>query len=182
VCLRRELKAGWYKSYPDGGEDDELVIVVGPPLHHLRRRDDATVLNIVVVERAWHGEYRWILVGLPDEVHSELISEVVHCTPSRLHQQMRYSSTYIMFKDIHTMSSTIIVPAHKNSWLVSSDLRGRLGFRWTMSWMAWWCRHWMWCPEQPESRRRWRRPWGPWKGNGSNLFLNDFGGWISQHK
>jgi hypothetical protein len=25
VCLRRELKAGRHKSYPDGGEDDELV-------------------------------------------------------------------------------------------------------------------------------------------------------------
>jgi hypothetical protein len=25
VCLRRELKAGQHKSYPDGGEDDELV-------------------------------------------------------------------------------------------------------------------------------------------------------------
>jgi hypothetical protein len=35
-----------------------VVIAVGPPLHHLRRRDDATVLDIVVVERARYGEYR----------------------------------------------------------------------------------------------------------------------------
>jgi hypothetical protein len=52
VCLRRELKASWHKSYPNGGEDDELVIVVGPPLRHLLRQDDVTVLDIVVVERA----------------------------------------------------------------------------------------------------------------------------------
>jgi hypothetical protein len=52
VCLRRELKVGRHKSYPDGGEDDELVITVNPPLCHLRRRDDATVLDIVVVEHA----------------------------------------------------------------------------------------------------------------------------------
>jgi hypothetical protein len=58
VCLRRELKAGRHKIYPDGGEDDELVIVVGPPLRHLRRQDDATVLDIVVVERARHAKYR----------------------------------------------------------------------------------------------------------------------------
>jgi hypothetical protein len=57
VCLRRILKASRHKSYPDGGEDDKLVIAVGPPLCHLRRRDDATVLDIVVVERARHGEY-----------------------------------------------------------------------------------------------------------------------------
>jgi hypothetical protein len=35
-----------------------VVIVVGPPLHHLRHREDATILDIVVVERARHGEYR----------------------------------------------------------------------------------------------------------------------------
>jgi hypothetical protein len=57
VCLRRELKTDRHKSYPDGGEDDELIIVVGPPLRHLQRRDDATVLDIVVVKRARHGEY-----------------------------------------------------------------------------------------------------------------------------
>jgi hypothetical protein len=56
VCFRRELKANRHKSYPNGGEDDELelVIVVGLPLCHLRRQDDATVLDIVVVERARH--------------------------------------------------------------------------------------------------------------------------------
>jgi hypothetical protein len=52
VCLRRELKADRHKSYPDGSEDDKLVIAVGPPLRHLWRRDDATVLDILVVERA----------------------------------------------------------------------------------------------------------------------------------
>ena len=57
MCLRRELKAGRHKSYPDGGEDDELVIVVGPPLRQLWRQDDATVLDIVVVKRARHTEY-----------------------------------------------------------------------------------------------------------------------------
>jgi hypothetical protein len=73
VCLRRELKAGRHKSYPDGGEDDELVIDVGPPLRHLWRRDDATILD-----RARHGEYRRLLARLSDEVHLGLISEVVH--------------------------------------------------------------------------------------------------------
>jgi hypothetical protein len=58
VCLRRELKAGRHKSYPDGGEDDELVTVVDPSLRHLRRQDDATVLDIAVVERTRHDEYR----------------------------------------------------------------------------------------------------------------------------
>jgi hypothetical protein len=38
-----------------------------------------------------------------------------------------------MFEDTHTTSATSIVPAHKNSCPVSSDLHGRLGFRWTMS-------------------------------------------------
>jgi hypothetical protein len=78
VCLRRELKAGRHKSYPDGGEDDELVIAIGPPQRHLRRRDDVTVLDIVVVERTRHGESQRLLAGLPDEVHPSLISEVVH--------------------------------------------------------------------------------------------------------
>jgi hypothetical protein len=57
VHLRGELKASRHKSYPNGGEDDELVIVVGPPLRHLWRQDDATVLDIVIVERARHIEY-----------------------------------------------------------------------------------------------------------------------------
>jgi hypothetical protein len=73
---------------------------------------------------------------------------------------MRYSSTYIVFEDTRTTSATTIVSAHKNSWPISSDLRDRLGFRWTMSWTTWWRRR-MRCPEQPESRRHWRRPWGP---------------------
>jgi hypothetical protein len=58
VCLRRELKAGQHKIYPNGGEDDELVTVVDPRLRHLRRQDDATILDIVVIERARHDEYR----------------------------------------------------------------------------------------------------------------------------
>jgi hypothetical protein len=57
VCLQRELKASCHKSHPNGDEDDELVIVVGPPLRHLWCQDDATVLDIVVVERARHTEY-----------------------------------------------------------------------------------------------------------------------------
>jgi hypothetical protein len=55
-----------------------VVIAVSPPLRHLWRQDDAIVLDIVVVERERHGEYRWLLAGLPNEVHSGLISEVVH--------------------------------------------------------------------------------------------------------
>jgi hypothetical protein len=39
-----------------------------------------------------------------------------------------------MFEDTHTTSATSIVLAHKNSCPVSSDLHGRLGFRWTMNW------------------------------------------------
>jgi hypothetical protein len=46
------------QKLPDDGENDELVIVVGPPLRHLQRQDDAIVLDIVVVERARHAEYR----------------------------------------------------------------------------------------------------------------------------
>jgi hypothetical protein len=53
-----------------------------------------------------------------------------------LHHRMLYSTTYIMFEDTHTTSATAIIPAHKNSYSVNSDLHGRLGFRWTMSWMA----------------------------------------------
>jgi hypothetical protein len=55
-----------------------VVIAVGPPLRQLWHQDDATILDIVVVEHARHGEYRWLLVGLPNEVHPRLISEVVH--------------------------------------------------------------------------------------------------------
>jgi hypothetical protein len=73
---------------------------------------------------------------------------------------MRYSSTYIVFEDTHTTSTTTVFRAHKNLWPVSSDLHGRLGFRWTMSWTAWWRRRWMRCPEQPESHRHWQQPWG----------------------
>jgi hypothetical protein len=91
------------------------------------------------------------------------ISEVVSLTVAH---RMRYSTTYIMFEDTHTTSATSIVPAHKNSCPVSSDVCGRFGFRWTMSWTTWWRRRRMRCPEQPESRRRWRQPWGPLLNNG----------------
>jgi hypothetical protein len=56
----------------------QVVIAVSPPLCHLWRQDDATVLDIVVVKRARHGEYRCLLAGLPNEVHPGLISEVVY--------------------------------------------------------------------------------------------------------
>jgi hypothetical protein len=56
----------------------QVVISVGPPLCHLWRQDDATYLDIVVVERARHGEYRWLLARLTNEVHPRLISEIVH--------------------------------------------------------------------------------------------------------
>jgi hypothetical protein len=74
---------------------------------------------------------------------------------------MRYSSIYIIFEDTHTTSATAVVLAHKNLWTVSSALRGRLGFRWTMGWTTWWRRHQMRCLEQPESRQRRRWSWGP---------------------
>jgi hypothetical protein len=54
----KRIKGRPEKSYHDGGEDDELVTVVDPPLHHVRRQDDATILDIVVVERARHDEYQ----------------------------------------------------------------------------------------------------------------------------
>jgi hypothetical protein len=76
----KRLKADQHKSYTDGGEDDELIIAVGPPLRHLLRRYNATILDIVVVECVQHGESRWLLAGLPNEVHSGLISEVVYKT------------------------------------------------------------------------------------------------------
>jgi hypothetical protein len=78
VCLRKELKTDRHKSYSAGGEDDKLVIAASPPSCHLRCRDDATVLDIVVVERARHDESRRLLAGLADEVHPWLISEVGH--------------------------------------------------------------------------------------------------------
>jgi hypothetical protein len=55
-----------------------VVIAVSTPLRHLCCQYDAIVLDIVVIERARHGEYRWLLAGLPNEVHPGLISEVVH--------------------------------------------------------------------------------------------------------
>jgi hypothetical protein len=54
----KRIKGRPTQKLPDGGEDDELVTVVDPPLCHLRRQDDATILDIVVVERTRHDEYR----------------------------------------------------------------------------------------------------------------------------
>jgi hypothetical protein len=51
------IKGRSAQNLPDGGEYDELVTVVDPPLRHLRRQDEATILDIVVVERARHDEY-----------------------------------------------------------------------------------------------------------------------------
>jgi hypothetical protein len=45
------------KPKAPNSEDEELVTVVDPPLRHLRRQDDATILDIVVVERARHDKY-----------------------------------------------------------------------------------------------------------------------------
>jgi hypothetical protein len=54
----KRIKGKSAQKLPNGGEDDDLVIIVGPPLCHLQRRqDDATVLDIVVVERARHTKY-----------------------------------------------------------------------------------------------------------------------------
>jgi hypothetical protein len=53
----KRIKGKPPQKLPNGDEDDELIIVVGPPLRHLWRQDDATVLDIVVVERARHTEY-----------------------------------------------------------------------------------------------------------------------------
>ena len=53
----KRIKGKPAQKLSNGGEDDKLVIVVGPPLRHLWRQDDATVLDIVVIERARHTEY-----------------------------------------------------------------------------------------------------------------------------
>jgi hypothetical protein len=103
-----------------------VVIVVGHPLRHLQRRDDTTILDIVVIERARHGEYRRLLTGLPNEVHPGLISEVVHMVVTPPDVLLLY--IHLVRGHSHTAAMAVI-PAHKNSWPVSSDLRGRLGFR-----------------------------------------------------
>jgi hypothetical protein len=53
----KRIKGKPAQKLPNGGDDDKLVIIVGPPLRHLWRQDDATVLDIVVIERARHTEY-----------------------------------------------------------------------------------------------------------------------------
>jgi hypothetical protein len=74
------------------------------------------------------------LDGLSNEVHPGLISEVVHLVVAPPDVLLLY--TYILFEDTHTTATMVVIPAHKNSWPVSSDLRGRLGFRWMISWTA----------------------------------------------
>jgi hypothetical protein len=73
------------------------------------------------------------LARLPNEVHPGLISEVVHLAVAPPDVLLLYIN---LVEDTHTTSATTVVPAHKNSWPVSSDLRGRLSFRWMMSWMV----------------------------------------------
>jgi hypothetical protein len=53
----KRIKGKPTQKLSNGGKDDKLVIVVGPPLRHLWLQDDATVLDIVVIERARHTEY-----------------------------------------------------------------------------------------------------------------------------
>jgi hypothetical protein len=74
----KRIKGRPAQKLPPRWRDDELVIAIGPPLRHLQCWDDVTVLDIVVIDRARHGEYQWLLAGLPDKVHPGLISEVVH--------------------------------------------------------------------------------------------------------
>jgi hypothetical protein len=64
------------------------------------------------------------LAGLPNEVHPRLINEVVHLVVAPPDVLL----LYINLVQGHTTSATTVVPAHKNSWPVSSDLRGRLSF------------------------------------------------------
>jgi hypothetical protein len=89
VCLRRELKTCRHKSYPTVARMTNWSLMSGPPLCHLRRQD-TIVLGIVVVERVQHGEYRWLLVGLPDKLHPGLISEVVHLAVAPLDALLLY--------------------------------------------------------------------------------------------
>jgi hypothetical protein len=114
------------KATPMVASLPKLVIAVGPPLRHLRRRDDATVFDIVVVEHERHGESRSLLAGLRDEVLIGLIGEVVHLIVA---PPMRNSSTYIMFEDTHTTSAMVVVPAHKNSWSISTRLTWQVGLQ-----------------------------------------------------
>jgi hypothetical protein len=129
VCLR--IKCRTTQKLPDGGEDDELVIDADPPLCHLRRRDDAIVLDIVVVRTRDMVSTNDSWLGC--QTKCGLISEVVHLVvaPSDTLLLLHISCSRTLIT-----SATAVVPAHKNSWSVSSDLRGRLGFRWTMSWTA----------------------------------------------
>jgi hypothetical protein len=63
ACLNKKAMCVFAKRIKDRPAQKlprrwRVVIDVGPPLRHLQRRDDATVLDIVVIERAQHGEYR----------------------------------------------------------------------------------------------------------------------------
>jgi hypothetical protein len=70
------------------------------------------------------------LAGLPNEVHLGLISEVVQLDVAPMDVLLLY--IHLVRGHSHNVATTI-VPAHKNSWPISSDLRGRLSFRWMMS-------------------------------------------------
>jgi hypothetical protein len=64
ACLNKKKQVYVFAKRIKGRQTQKLprrwrvVIVVGPPLCHLWRQDDVIVLDIVVVERARHGEYR----------------------------------------------------------------------------------------------------------------------------
>ena len=73
------------------------------------------------------------MVGLPNEVHPGLISEVVPLAVAPPDALLLYIHRVQGHSYKYTTSATVIVSAYKNSWPVSRNLRGRLGFRWTMS-------------------------------------------------
>jgi hypothetical protein len=64
ACLNKKKQAYVFAKKIKGRPAQKLprrwrvVIAVGPPLRNLWRQDDAIVLDIVVVERARHDEYR----------------------------------------------------------------------------------------------------------------------------
>jgi hypothetical protein len=70
------------------------------------------------------------LVGLPDEVHLGLISEVVHLAVAPPDALLLY--IHHVRGSSHNVSNDCR-PSAQKFMVVSSDLRGRLGFRWTMS-------------------------------------------------
>jgi hypothetical protein len=71
------------------------------------------------------------LAGLSNEVHPRLISEVVHLAVAPSDVLLLY--IHLVRGHSYNVSNGRR-PNAKNSWPISSDLRGRLGFRWMMSW------------------------------------------------